>query len=700
MAFDAYSPCPCGSGKKFKWCCQPIHVQIDKAFRLDADGQHEAAFRIMDEVTTAHPSNPEAWGRTAQLLYQNGRLDEAENALQKALEINPQYPFGYLLRGMFRQQEGERAGALLLFRKAAELYDPDAKDILAQVYSLIADAELKSNRPVAARAALKMCLHLRPNDELSKEMEEIFGAKSRLPMAARREYTFMSPPVSASVERRAAWDRSLAGTTKGKLTDAARAFEQLTAENPDDAAAQYNLALTRAWLGENRGALEALTNYVHLEPDESRAASAWALGEVLRFGQGMEDQADYIEHSALFQIRDPQRLFNLLQEWQRDNHLTAVQVRQEDGLVTGLIMDRAGLVTAGTAANPYPKLGAYLLIVGEVVRLWSTNEEALERARQDLQQSVGPGLSEVRLVRGPAHFGDVFAEALVFPIGVADHEEAEKQVREHVQRYFEETWIHRPLHSLNNIPPIDAAGHATLRKQLLGVVQFLQECAASVPPAYDFDRLRRKLGLLTGGAPVAQPGAAAAPVEIAAMNAAELAALRPETLTDEQVEQAYQVAQKLDARELASHFAKAIVDRPPRPDRPDRFPWYTYLVQTALAEGDTQTALQYVDEGEKADCEQNEGRRRNDYELRRAQVLAKRGDGESARDVLERLIARVPDELRYCGTAAESMLSLKQGAAALHFAEQGLAKARQKNDRESEQYFLELLGAAKKQGTS
>ena len=150
MALDHYSPCPCGSGKKFKWCCQPIHGHIEKAFRLDADGQHEAALRILEEVTDAHPSNPEAWGRKAQLLFQNGHLDEAENALQKALEINPKYPFGYLLRGMFRQHEGELAGALLLFRKAAELYDPDAKDILAQVYSLIADSELRLNRPVAA----------------------------------------------------------------------------------------------------------------------------------------------------------------------------------------------------------------------------------------------------------------------------------------------------------------------------------------------------------------------------------------------------------------------------------------------------------------------------------------------------------------------------------------------------------------------
>jgi len=42
-------------------------------------------------------------------------------------------------------------------------------------------------------------------------------------------------------------------------------------------------------------------------------------------------------------------------------------------------------------------------------------------------------------------------------------------------------------------------------------------------------------------------------------------------------------------------------------------------------------------------------------------------------------------------------LDLKQGAKALRFAEEGVAKARQQNDRDSEQYLLELVGAARKQ---
>jgi tetratricopeptide (TPR) repeat protein len=284
-------------------------------------------------------------------------------------------------------------------------------------------------------------------------------------------------------------------------------------------------------------------------------------------------------------------------------------------------------------------------------------------------------------------------------VGHTDQAEAERRVREHMQHYFEETWIHRPLRSLNQVPPIDAAGHGVLRKKLRGVVQFLEQCGnASPPPNYDFDRLRRKLGLTAGGEqPVAAAGAAAAPVNVDDMSAAELSGLDAGPLSDDQLEQAYRAALKLDARDLAGRFARVLVSRPPRPDRPDRYPWYTHLIQLALHEGNTDAALDTLNEAEKADCEQNEGRRRNDYELRRGQIHAKRGEMDQANDVFTRLIERSPSELRYRSTAAEAMLSAKQLTKALQFAEQGLAKAREKNDRDSEEHFKELVAAAKRQ---
>src|SRR5262249_34143020 len=164
----------------------------------------------------------------------------------------------------------EVAGALLLFRKAADAYDPEAHDQLANVYAMIGECELKLNRPVATRASLAISLHFSPsNADLRQAMDGYFGDKSALPLSARREhparprparreYRFQTPGPSLTPERRASWDQALARAGTGKLTDAARAFWEQTEQDPSSAATWYNLALARAWLGDNAGGLEAL----------------------------------------------------------------------------------------------------------------------------------------------------------------------------------------------------------------------------------------------------------------------------------------------------------------------------------------------------------------------------------------------------------------------------------------------------------
>src|SRR5438105_4928328 len=168
---DPYASCPCGSGKKFKWCCQSIYPGIQRALEQGASGQHEAAFRSLDQLTKEHPGNPEVWGQQARLLYGTGKKEEAEQALEKAFALNPNYPFGLLLRAMMRHEEGELQGAALLARRAAEAYDPEARDALARVHELIFDCEWRLARPVAARAALERVLQFQPG---AQELRETF----------------------------------------------------------------------------------------------------------------------------------------------------------------------------------------------------------------------------------------------------------------------------------------------------------------------------------------------------------------------------------------------------------------------------------------------------------------------------------------------------------------------------------------------
>jgi tetratricopeptide (TPR) repeat protein len=697
MALDPYEPCTCGSGKKFKWCCQPIFVNINRAWEQEAAGQHDAALRLMDEVVREHEGNPEAWGQKARLLYAQNKIEEAEIALQKAFDLNPNYPAGLLLRAHIRFHEGEMRGALLLARRAAEAYHPDARPYLAEVYLLIFECEMRMNRPVAARAALRLARRFAPGEEeIQKSFEALFGPEGRLPAVARQDYTFRKPP---SPQRQ----HAIPSVDTPRLSDLVRVFEPLPKENPQDSAAWYNLGLAHAWMGDNSAALGALGHYVELETDEIAAGEAAALMEVLRCGQGQEVEGDYREHVVNYPFRDPQPIVNLLQEWERGRRLVALPSQQE-GMFMGLVLElsTAGLITVGAPPSDAGRLGGYVVIIGNLFQITSPLKDPFDRLRDEVRQRLSLGLTELQERHAPMQFADVTAEALLFPF--KQSEDNAQRVLEHVQKYYEETWIHKPRRSLSGNTPLDAVAHPTLRKHLRGVIQFIQDCAKGGMIAnYDFDRLRRKLGSSDGeaGGTPALRSAGAPPastaLDIPSMAAAELAALNAPNLTDEQLEQAYQAAVKLDAEELAANFARNLIARPTQPERTDRFPWYSYLAQYALRNGDQDGSLDFINEGEKADCEHNEGRRRNDYELRRGQVLVKRGEVEQAAEVFQRLIERVPNNFRYRGSAAEAMLSLRQPARALRFAEEGIAAARHANDRDSEQYLQELAEAANKQ---
>lgn len=695
MAIDLYSSCPCGSGKKFKWCCQPIHERISKAFEQDEQGQHETAVRLMEEVTRDHADNPEAWGRLSELLFRLDRAEEAETKLERAFQLNPNYAFGHVLKANFRLYEGEMPGALTLFRRATELYDPSARDILAEVYIHIFDVEMRLNRPIAARMAGERARNLAPsNAELRAGLDTVFGPENNnLPAAAKKDYRFLPAPGSAGGERRAAWDRAL-GHAGGKLTEAAAAFQALVKEDESDAPAWYNLALVRAWEGNNHAAVDALERHVALEADADKAGAAWALAEVLLCSQGMEDRANQAEHSIMVPLANPQQFVQHLGELEQRGGLVGARVDQEQGILTAILVEQPGpALTPELEAKQSPRFAAHMILMGNMLRLMSTAQDRMERAFQAMEPAIGPGLSQVHRIRGPVKFQDVIVPFLIFPRVVAGETEAANALlRQHLEKEFEETWVQQPLRSLGGVPPLDAAGHAVLSRKLRGVVQFIEDCAQIIKAPYDFSRLRRKLNLASGG------DEAAAPADISSMNVAELAGLDVRGLAPEQLEEAFHAALKLDAREVAGQFAQELVSRSPPLERPDRFPLYNHLVQLAQARGDVTSAIDQVNEGERVDCEHNEGRRRNDYELRRGQLHARGGQVDQAQEVFERLIARVPDELRYRVSAAEAMLSARQGSRAKAFAQGGLDASRKQNNRDLEGHFQELMNAAEKTG--
>src|SRR5436305_14365586 len=103
----------------------------------------------------------------------------------------------------------------------------------------------------------------------------------------------------------------------------------------------------------------------------------------------MEDQADIVEHSVVAALRDPNAFVTGLGELEREGLLSGVQVNQEEGSIAAMILQPPGpALTPELQAKQSPKLGAYIYLVQNIARLWSTSREGLEQAFTRVQQKA------------------------------------------------------------------------------------------------------------------------------------------------------------------------------------------------------------------------------------------------------------------------------------------------------------------------
>src|SRR5207237_430784 len=88
---DPYSPCPCGSGQKFKWCCHKVEAVADRAQRLYSNGQTDLAIEVLDDGLRKDPGNAWLLTRKAMYLLSQEKLEPAKGTLRVVLQNQPKH---------------------------------------------------------------------------------------------------------------------------------------------------------------------------------------------------------------------------------------------------------------------------------------------------------------------------------------------------------------------------------------------------------------------------------------------------------------------------------------------------------------------------------------------------------------------------------------------------------------------------------
>src|SRR5262245_7896814 len=153
---DPYSPCPCGSGQKFKWCCQKVESYAERAQRMVDNGQFESALRPLAEGLAKVPDNPWLLLRRALIELHLNQLGPARQSLEALLKKNPGHPGGTILMTRLALETEGAAAGIASFQQGLSAMEPERRREVAPLAAFVGISLARDGFPIAAIKHLEL----------------------------------------------------------------------------------------------------------------------------------------------------------------------------------------------------------------------------------------------------------------------------------------------------------------------------------------------------------------------------------------------------------------------------------------------------------------------------------------------------------------------------------------------------------------
>lgn len=645
MAIDSYALCPCGSGKKIKFCCsKDILHEIEKIARAVNGEQYVSA---LDQATKAiQDKGPRAalLALQAETHLALNQVPEAEKATAKLLEVMPHSSVGLAYQAILSVINGEIDVAVKHLQQSIENVEQLMPENIITAVILVAQSLLRDGRVLAARGHLLLRVGLTggADEESIKALTELDHV-DRLPTILKQDFVFGTCPEGAPWQGE--FDAAMKSARRGAWLAACESLESLDQKLPNQAAVLRNIAIMRGWLGQHQQAVNAWRKYIALPGvAEEDAVESEALCQVLERGDSAE-KLDVLKIS--YPIRDTERLMEALLS---DKNFDAIPVESYEGEEgqpppkgAFKMLDRPMPAThEGLTHRDLPVLLGELYVHGKQTDRESRLEFILERsprlddAKNRLQQIAGAYLE-------PQSKEEIFGEvsSLTYHLNPRvdlprDTPQERAMELMHAQRddIYANVWPNLPRTAFNGRTAREAAQDPALRIRVLATILNLELATEEqFGKLYDFNLLRKDLALPE------RSSFQLPELEVTNIPAARMARLEFSNLSDDQLIAAFRLATLKNLRLAMRKSAEALVARSSVAEKVDLAEVYRLLVGIA---DDSDEALQFIDNGRKIAAAK--GRSPADWYLLELQVRLSRYEAEECNRLTRMLATRYSKE--------------------------------------------------------
>jgi tetratricopeptide (TPR) repeat protein len=281
MALDVYAPCPCGSGKKLKFCCLNIADEMDRISRLIDNNQLRQALHQLESLRRKHPENPWAATTEALVLIESGESSTARDSLQRYLEKHPEQDFAAVIYATAVLQCDGFDAAKKPIHRAFQRGAKKFPTMVAGLAGAMAAVLQSRGRMFAAREHLALSMKFAPD----KARQEIFVRLLEFDNDEVIPYPLRSvhpmPPVAGDEAVTNEFKKAQKYASVGCWDTAADVLSKLAESLPESAELQHGIGLCRAWDGNEEQSAAALHRAAQLYADRSTATECETLAQLL-----------------------------------------------------------------------------------------------------------------------------------------------------------------------------------------------------------------------------------------------------------------------------------------------------------------------------------------------------------------------------------------------------------------------------------
>jgi len=616
---DPYSPCPCGSDKKFKWCCQKVEAYAERGHRLEANGQHDLALAAYDEGLAKVPRNPWLLLRKTVLLIELQKLEEAKKCAATVLQSQPDHPgAAVLLSRLVLATEGPIAAVAELQRALLHVR-PDARNQLCKITAIVASELAKSGYFPPALKHFELAIAL--DGSVESALQSALASFKSTPAVApwlKDSYALEDVPAGLEGPSREQFEQALGWARAGLWDSAAAAFELLSTDRAAAHAADHNLGLCRLWLGDDEAAIAALRRWIGGEGPTTRAVDLEIVCQLI----DESTDKDPIEQVQLtWPVRDRNALNQILE---RDAAIVAGEKRYLDPeddespeVASFHWLDRPRIeARTGLGRQEIPLIQADILVGPDTVVLEANDDGRLngliDRFATLAGRSMPPAHPRTKVIGQLDRTEQAMSWHWYLPPDLTEREKR-RLTREQIAHLITTAWPETPLRQLGGRSPVQAGRAGNCEVPLRAAVLILEFSGDKLGDEVDWPRLRSRLSI--SPEPTIDPET----VDVDRMPLGRLALIPVPRLDDDRLVKFYLRAHEWGLVDLVLRAAHEIVARPhlSSSSKLDERIVFADLAMESLAQHDRTGALEWVRRG------------------RAAQDLARRPDDAAFWDMME-----------------------------------------------------------------